>query len=54
MNKHILLCAVLLAGGASAAPPAERLVNGGLWKDTDGRRINAHGGGMLRHGDKWW
>ena len=54
MNKHILLCAVLLAGGASAAPPAERLVNGGLWKDTDGVHVNAHGGGLLKDGDVWY
>ena len=39
----------LFLAAALALPP-----NGEAWKDTNGRRINAHGGGMLRHGDKWW
>lgn len=39
----------LFLAAALALPP-----NGETWKDTNGRRINAHGGGMLRHGDKWW
>ena len=39
----------LVLAAALALPP-----NGEVWKDTDGHRINAHGGGMLRHADKWW
>ncbi len=27
---------------------------GRLWLDTQGARIQAHGGGILRHGGKWW
>ena len=27
---------------------------GRLWCDTDDRPIQAHGGGVLRHGDRWW
>lgn len=45
--------AVMAACGAYAAVP-ELPVNGSEWKDTSGKRINAHGGGMLHHGGKWW
>lgn len=38
-----------LLAAALALPP-----NGAEWKDTNGNRINAHGGGMLEHGGKWW
>lgn len=27
---------------------------GELWKDTDGVAINAHGGGIMFHGGKYW
>jgi len=38
-----------LLAAALALPP-----NGTEWNDTDGKRINAHGGGMLEYGGKWW
>ncbi len=28
--------------------------NGGLWRDTAGVHINAHGGGLLQDGDTWY
>lgn len=28
--------------------------NGAVWPDSDGQHINAHGGGILRHGDVWY
>lgn len=27
---------------------------GRLWLDTNGKAIQAHGGGILRHGNRWW
>lgn len=29
-------------------------VNGGVWPDTDGEHINAHGGGILEHDGLWY
>ena len=43
-----------MIGALFLAATLALLPNGETWKDTNGRRINAHGGGMLRHGDKWW
>lgn len=28
--------------------------NGAVWLDTDGKPVNAHGGGMLRYGNRWY
>lgn len=57
----------LLLGGAAAlaAGPARAAVrpaglanagleNGGLWPDDHGVHVNAHGGGLLRDGDRWY
>lgn len=33
---------------------AKSLPNGGIWPDTDGVHINAHGGGLLKDGGKWY
>ncbi|MCC5875583.1 MAG: family 43 glycosylhydrolase [Candidatus Sumerlaeia bacterium] len=30
------------------------LTNGGIWRDTAGEIIQAHGGGILHHGGKWY
>lgn len=30
------------------------LINGALWKDTDGEDIHAHGGYIIRHGDYYY
>jgi hypothetical protein len=36
-------------------PEEENLfLPGRLWCDSDGQRIQAHGGGVLRHDGKWW
>lgn len=37
--------------------PSDRITEfrpGELWKDTDGVAINAHGGGIMFHGGKYW
>lgn len=49
----LTLVATVTAGGAFAAenPWPE---NGSPWKDTDGKIINAHGGGMMQFGGKYW
>lgn len=31
-----------------------KFLPGRIWADTDGKRIQAHGGGILRYGNKWW
>lgn len=31
-----------------------RFMPGELWPDRHGTPINAHGGGILRHADRWW
>lgn len=38
----------------SCGAPIEGHVNGTMWKDTEGFPINAHGGGILRHGDRYY
>ena len=50
------------AGGARAATRAARrpaiwsttFHNGGFWNDTTGKRIEAHGGGLIKVGDTWY
>ncbi|MBN2192997.1 MAG: discoidin domain-containing protein [Polyangiaceae bacterium] len=44
-------------GGTGGGPTEDRIVtfhNGVFWKDTDGNRIEAHGGGFLKEGDTWY
>ena len=48
MKTEILIAAALFAASAYALP------NGGIWNDTDGVHINAHGGGLLRDGEVWY
>lgn len=45
MKRFFLYVILALTAGA---------VRGQAWTDTDGEHINAHGGGMLRHGDTWY
>ena len=33
---------------------AQELVNGQLWKDTEGKHINAHGGNIIKYGDTYY
>ncbi|MBO6167435.1 MAG: glycoside hydrolase family 97 catalytic domain-containing protein [Kiritimatiellae bacterium] len=35
-------------------PKLEKLPNGGIWPDTEGRHINAHGAGIIRDGGKFY
>lgn len=47
LSATLLMLAALAAG-------AQELVNGDVWPDTDGRHINAHGGGVLEHDGTWY
>ncbi|WP_415910946.1 glycoside hydrolase family 43 protein [Oleiharenicola sp. Vm1] len=55
---RLLACVLFLAGVASLLPTARAvtaLAPGEVWRDTDGRPINAHGGGILFHeGVYYW
>ncbi|GAM00359.1 glycoside hydrolase family 43 protein [Sphingomonas parapaucimobilis] len=47
--------AAALAGGAmTRAAQPDAFHPGEVWNDTNGVAINAHGGGLLRHGGRWW
>ena len=48
MKATLIAVVTLFAASAPALP------NGGIWKDTDGVHINAHGGGLLKDGDVWY
>ncbi len=39
---------------SEAAQAPKRLPNGGIWPDVDGVHINAHGGGLLKEGGRWY
>jgi len=51
---------LLLASLALSPTPAmaqtqnARFVQGGIWPDTDGHHINAHGGGLLEYGGRFY
>lgn len=45
-----LLLASIVGAGAQQSAPA----NGDVWLDTSSNPINAHGGGILRHGDTYY
>lgn len=46
--------AAALVGGMARAAEADAFRPGEVWNDTNGVAINAHGGGLLRHGGRWW
>lgn len=48
-QKWMMLCAGLLC---ALCLNAQR--NGTSWPDTEGRHINAHGGNVIQHGDKYY
>lgn len=48
----IALALVFIVAGAGAAPQTIR--PGALWPDDRGRHIEAHGGGILKHGDTYY
>ena len=35
-------------------PGTRTFSNGGIWPDTAGVHINAHGGGLLKEGGLWY
>lgn len=43
----VFALALVFCGAAGAAGPAPEFAPGEVWLDTDGRAINAHGGGIL-------
>lgn len=60
-RRDMLIGMAAMAGAAAvarAAPavpsPRDAFFPGEIWPDNNGRHINAHGGGVLRHGDRWW
>ena len=50
INRFLGLCIYLLAAQSASA----QFFPGELWKDNNGNHINAHGGGFLFHGDKYY
>jgi beta-galactosidase len=55
-NLSLLLTVACVALTAPAAPaPNSEFIPGAVWRDTDGKPINAHGGGVLFHdGVYYW
>lgn len=52
-----ILCALTVLGAGAQTWGDSRYHSfrpGKLWLDTDGRLINAHGGGILFHGGRYW
>lgn len=57
MKRFLFLASAVLAWVATSSPllAASELVQGAVWRDTNGRPINAHGGGILFHkGTYYW
>lgn len=50
MKFRTILAAASIAAGAFA----KALPNGGIWPDIDGIHINAHGGGLVKDGERWY
>lgn len=44
----------LFVAAICALSLSAQLQNGEIWQDTAGEHINAHGGGIMRHGDTYW
>ncbi|MGN0877766.1 MAG: glycoside hydrolase family 2 TIM barrel-domain containing protein [Kiritimatiellia bacterium] len=49
-----LLSLVVALGASMVLAGVAELPNGGIWKDTDGVMINAHGGALMKDGDTWY
>ena len=43
-----------LFSAVSMVTVADENMNGGVWYDDNGYHINAHGGGVLKDGDRWY
>ncbi|MFO1488947.1 MAG: glycoside hydrolase family 43 protein [Verrucomicrobiota bacterium] len=53
-NKTFRLACSLALLLAGLTARAQFIQPGKVWRDTDGKPINAHGGGMLHHGGKYF
>lgn len=45
---------ILLLSGAYSVLGAEWIVPGATWTDTDGKKIDAHGGGIFKQGNTFY
>ena len=54
MMVVVLHAALLVMPAAAQTTDAAGLRNGELWPDDSGHHINAHGGGILKHGDTYY
>ncbi len=52
--RMVSVLMVLGMVSAAAGAPLKAFNNGELWPDDKGVHINAHGGGMLKHGARWY
>ena len=52
--KTSILNLVAVLGALAASAAVTELPNGGVWNDTDGVMINAHGGALMKDGDTWY
>lgn len=50
----IFLLSIVLFAAYASAKEADSIVQGAVWNDTDGKQINAHGGGVLYAGGKYY
>lgn len=50
----ILISASTLGAGVSAQSKLTQIKPGEVWNDTEGNRINAHGGGILYHNETYY
>ncbi len=54
MNRLTLTLSSLLVAAAGASAQGNAPANGDVWLDTSCNPINAHGGGILKHGDTYY
>ena len=53
--RQISLLAICLSFFFSLSAAAQKPMEGGLWKDTSGKHINAHGGNIIQYrGTYYW
>ncbi len=56
LNRRTIMCSVLMMMTIPAFADASdrQVVPGAVWRDDAGALIQAHGGGVLKHGDTWY
>lgn len=56
MNKKVkfIFMALTMMFAASATAQVTELANAKEWPDNNGKHINAHGGGIIKYGDKYY